>query len=99
RISEHGGGARRLAIISQGLWVRRFGADPGAVGRQVTLGGEPHELVGVMPDSFRPAVVPNAEVWRPARLNRASPARGMVILRTIARLGPGLNLERARAAA
>ena len=98
-LQDDSAGSARVAIISHGLWVRRFGADPGALGRQVTLGGEPHEIVGVMPDSFRPAIVPNAELWRPARLNRASPARGMVILRTIARLGPGLDLERTRVAA
>jgi putative ABC transport system permease protein len=98
-LQDDGAGSARVAIISHGLWARRFGADPGALGRQVTLGGEPHEIVGVMPDSFRPAIVPNAEIWRPARLNRASPSRGMVILRTIARLGPGLDLERARVAA
>ena len=98
-LEDDGPGSARVAIISHGLWIRRFGADPGALGRQVTLGGEPHEIVGVMPDSFRPAIVPNAEIWRPGRLNRAAPSRGMVILRTIARLGPGLDLERARVAA
>jgi putative ABC transport system permease protein len=92
-------GAARVAIISNGLWVRRFGGDPAVLGRQVTLGGEPHQIVGIMPESFRPAIVTNAEIWRPARLNRASPARGMVVLRTLARLGPGVDLERARTAA
>jgi putative ABC transport system permease protein len=92
-------GAARVAVISHGLWQRRFGGDPAVLGRQVTLGGEPHEIVGVMPESFRPAVSTDAEIWRPGRLNRASPARGMVILHMAARLAPGVDVEQARAAA
>jgi putative ABC transport system permease protein len=92
-------GAPRVAILSHGLWVRRFGSDAAVLGRQVMLGGEPHEVVGVMPESFRPAVVADAEIWRPARLNRATPSRGMVVLRTLARLAPGVDLERARLSA
>src|SRR5688500_1620714 len=44
---------RRLALLSDGLWRRRFGADANVVGRTVRLNGEPHEIVGVMPPAFR----------------------------------------------
>jgi putative ABC transport system permease protein len=96
---EDAPGGARVAILSHGLWVRRFGGDPSVVGRQVILGGEPHEIIGVMPEGFRPAVVADAEIWRPGRLNRASPARGMVILHTLARLARGVDVRQAQTAA
>ena len=91
--------ARRVAIIGQGLWTRRFGADPAAVGRIVTLSGEPHEIIGVLPDRFRPIISAKAEIWRPLRLNTASPNRGAVILRSVARLREGVTLAAAQSAA
>jgi putative ABC transport system permease protein len=90
--------AARVAIVSHGLWQRRFDGDPGVVGRRVTLGGEPHEIIGVMPEHFRPAVIANAELWRPLRLNPANAPRALVVLRTIARLKPDVTLEQARTA-
>ena len=45
-------GAHRVAILTDGLWRRRFGADPGIVGRDVTLNGEPFEVVGVLARDF-----------------------------------------------
>ncbi len=66
-----------VMILSHRLWVRRFGADPGVVGRKVDLGGVPHEIVGVLPDEFHlllPAEafrLKDAEVWRPAQIDYA----------------------------
>jgi putative ABC transport system permease protein len=90
--------APRVAMVSHGLWQRRFAGDPDVVGRTVALGGEPHEIVGVMPDTFRPAVLPRAEIWRPMRLNPANPSRGAVVLRIVGRLQPGLSMDQVRAA-
>ena len=87
--------ANRVAILSHSLWQRRFGGDPAVIGRSIMLGAEPHEVVGVMPPTFRPAVIAGAEVWRPRRLNTATPSRGAVVLRIVARLKPGLTLDRA----
>jgi macrolide transport system ATP-binding/permease protein len=39
-------------VISDGLWHRRFGADPAAVGRELTLNGQPFTVVGVAPPGF-----------------------------------------------
>jgi predicted permease len=55
----------RLAVLGDGLWRRRFGADPAVVGRIVRLDGEPHEIVGVMPAAFR--FPPGADLWTPGR--------------------------------
>src|SRR5438093_2125084 len=57
--------AAAAVILSHGLWAHAFHADPSIVGRSVTLRGEPHTVVGVMPPSFvdnRPA-----DVWTPLR--------------------------------
>ena len=91
--------ARRVAIISDGLWRRRFGAEPSAVGRMAVLAGEPHEIIGVLPPGFRPVIAADADVWRPLRLNTATPARGAVVLRTVARLADGITLALAQSAA
>ncbi|HXG56278.1 MAG TPA: ABC transporter permease [Vicinamibacterales bacterium] len=91
--------AARVAILGDGLWKRRFGGDPSIVGRTVTLSGEPHEIVGVLPAGFRPIVSSTAEIWRPIRMNFAAPSRGAITLRSVARLKDGLTLATAQAAA
>ena len=53
-----------VAIISHGLWVRRFGALPSVIGRRIVLDGEPHEIVGVMRPGFPPPFL-DAEVFTP----------------------------------
>jgi predicted permease len=91
--------APRVAIISEGLWKRRFGGDPSVVGRLVPLSGDPHEIVGVIPAGFRPIVASTAEIWRPRQMDMANPSRGAITLRAVARLKDGLPLERAQTAA
>ena len=53
-----------VAIISHGLWVRRYGAEPAVIGRRIVLDGEPHEIVGVMRRGFPPPFL-DAEVFTP----------------------------------
>jgi len=92
--------APRVAIIGDGLWKRRFGGDPSVVGRVVTLSGEPHVIVGVLPRGFRPIVASQTgEIWRPMRINRANASRGAIIYRVVGRLADGLSHARAQAAA
>jgi putative ABC transport system permease protein len=65
----------------------------------VILSGEPHEIIGVLPSGFRPIVSGAAEIWRPLRINTASPSRGSVVLRAIARLPDGVTIEGAQSSA
>jgi putative ABC transport system permease protein len=65
----------------------------------VRLGGESHEIVGVMPPGFRPVVLTTAELWRARQLDAASPSRGAIVLRVVARLRDGLSVDEARSAA
>jgi putative ABC transport system permease protein len=91
--------AARVVIISEDLWRRRFGSETSVIGRAITLSGEAHEIVGVMPAGFRPIVAAAAEIWRPRQLNTANPSRGSITLRAVARLKSGLSLDRAQVAA
>ncbi|MBJ6765291.1 ABC transporter permease [Myxococcaceae bacterium JPH2] len=66
-------GPRQEVVLSHGLWVRRFGGDPGVIGRSVRLDGRSYEVLGVMPPDFGlPAIVPQGvasqspELWVPA---------------------------------
>src|SRR5262249_30022980 len=68
--SEDQPGAPHVVILSAGLWQARFGSDDQIVGRTVILDNTPHQVVGVMPASFTPAMqYTNTEpitFWTPA---------------------------------
>jgi len=53
RAEEDRAGAERVCVVSYGLWQRRFGSDRKLVGKAVTLNGEPHTVVGVLPSDYR----------------------------------------------
>jgi len=93
RAEEPAGRESRLAVLSDGLWRRRFGADPAIVGRPVVLDGVPHTVVGVMPAGF--AYPYGAEMWR---LWDFDPDEGASHnLNVQARLAPGVSLAEAQA--
>src|SRR5262249_28421958 len=58
-------GAARVAVLSHGLWTRRYGGDASILGRSVSLEGVPTEIIGVMPRAF---AFPDRRVdaWTPA---------------------------------
>lgn len=89
------GAPDRPLVISHAVWRNRFGADSGALGRVMTLNGEPWTVVGVMPKDF---FVPGnpAELWMPLRPDSAGIGRGNRFLRVIGRLKPGVSLEAGR---
>lgn len=75
--------AESVAVMSQGLWSRRFGSDPAIVGRTITLDGDPTRIVGVMPASFDyPSGV---DLWSPLApgLAAASAAWKTDVLRNV----------------
>jgi putative ABC transport system permease protein len=53
----------KVAILSDKLWRRRFGADPGILGRLISLDDDNFTVVGVMPNSFENVPAPSADVW------------------------------------
>src|SRR4051812_14045207 len=84
-----------LAIISDGLWRRRFGADLTVVGRQVTLDDKLYTIIGVMPPGFDNVLAPAAELWTPLQYDMSLGTAWGHHLRTIGRLQPGISLEQA----
>jgi predicted permease len=54
-------GGSNVVILSHGLWVRDFGADPKAIGRSVSLDGVPYTVIGVMPAGFQ--AFPAVDLW------------------------------------
>src|SRR4029077_13788710 len=77
-------GANDVIIISDTMWERRFGRDPGIIGRGITLSGKAVTIVGVMPPGF---YFPNrtVEFWQPIAINPANATRGAHFLGVIAR--------------
>lgn len=61
---ESAAGNDQVAVLSQGLWRRRFGGDPAIVGTPITLDGSPFTVLGVMPPEFQ-FPNPEIEIWLP----------------------------------
>jgi putative ABC transport system permease protein len=90
-------GATAVVVLGDTLWRRRFGADPNVIGTVIQLDGQQAEVIGVMPASFRGAVI-DADIWSTLKIDPASAPRGIVVLRAFARLAPGKSLDEAQAA-
>jgi len=93
-------GAERAVILSEGVWQRRFGADPEILGRKITLSGNPYTIVGVMGADFynpRPGDPQPAEMWVPFRLDYNPNGRRSDFLSVIAKLKPAVTVDQARA--
>ena len=58
----------KVAILSYGLWQRRFNGEPVVLGETIDLNGDPHTVVGVMPVGFRNPLGGRVDVWRPEHL-------------------------------
>ena len=88
-------GSSRVVLISQGLWVRRYNANPRIVGQRVRMNGESYAVAGVLPQGFDfPDPV---DVWIPLRLSPAQwRERSSHYLEVVARLRKGVTMERAR---
>jgi putative ABC transport system permease protein len=83
-------GGTPVAIVSHGLWERRFGADPNILGKPITINGVNLTVIGVMPAGFQ-LLEPAAEVWLPLSQNQfAASARNVRLLSVVGRLNDGL---------
>ena len=88
----------RSVIISDGLWRRRFGGDPGVLGKTIRVADRPWPIVGVMPAATWTAPwLQNVDLWTPIDLRRNELTPQTRWLTTYARLGRTVTLEQAQA--
>ena len=90
-------GAPAVAMISYGLWSRRYAREPGIVGRSVNLNGEPRQIVGVLPQSF---ALPNLDSdvvvpLQPESDPRRNARNSVSFLRFVGRLKPNVTSQQA----
>ncbi len=83
-----------LVVLSNGLWRRRFGSDPGIVGKAISFGGEPHTVIGVLSPGF--TFDPPADLYLPFQADPNSTNQGHYF-RAAARLKSGVSLVAAQA--
>ena len=100
-------GKHRVAVLSYGLWQRRFGADPGILNQPVTLSGNVFTVVGVLPAHFQfpdpfgnnplSDAAPKVDLLTPLAYDpKVLGDRGSHFLQVLARLRPGVELAQAQ---
>jgi predicted permease len=99
-------GAPRVAVLTDGLWQRLFGASANAIGQSMILNGTPHTIVGVLPAGFAMQMVDGVEVWITGDrgIPRSFPFPGDItavrdshIIAVIGRLASGFTRDQAQA--
>jgi putative ABC transport system permease protein len=90
-------GQDKVAVLSYGLWRRRFGQDPNIVGQQILVSDVSRTVIGIMPPSFK-YPHKDAEIWVPLAVDdNRKQSRGSFSYYAIGRLKPGVAIEQARA--
>ena len=84
-----------VVIISDRLWKRRFGADPGIVNRAIQLNGRPQVVIGVMPSGFS-ILDKTVDVWQPIGFDGNARTPNGRWLTAVGRRRPGVTLAQAQ---
>jgi putative ABC transport system permease protein len=106
QVSDDAFNGPNVVILSDRLWHRSFNADPGIIGRQITLennsnqlfGSDSFTVIGVMPSGFENVLSPSAELWAPLQYDPSLPSDGREWghhLRMVARLKSGVSRQEA----
>jgi putative ABC transport system permease protein len=94
---EDNPGAGNVAILSYGLWQRRYGGDRAVLGREILLNGEKYAVVGVMPSGFQ-YMQGDIAMWVPAALTQDQFSdRDNHYLTVLARTKHGVSIDQAQA--
>ena len=95
---EFARGNRPVVVLTDGLWRRRFGADPDLVGRSLRLDGQPYTVVGVLPANFRLGLASRErEAFVPKIFAEyESYVRGSSWWQVVGRLRPGVTVAEAQ---
>ena len=90
---EDGPGSRRVVVLSDGLWHRRFGGDLDVIGRAVDINGVSTEIVGIAPAGFELPMPDGQELWVTDPEDLVNAGRDSYYLRVVARLTDGVTIE------
>jgi predicted permease len=86
----------RVAVISYGLWQRRYGGSPAVLGRKIDVNDTPYEVIGVLPREFYFLPARDIDLWMPASFPAwMRKAFGWHDEEVVARLKPGVTREQA----
>jgi predicted permease len=87
--------APKVALMSYGLWLSRFGGDPQVVGRTISLDGRPVRMVGVLPRDFEYPTLAHVGLVVPQALDESIVQRNQLgpVVRVFGRMNPGLTIE------
>jgi putative ABC transport system permease protein len=87
-----------VVVLSDALWRNRYGADPGVIGRAISLDNVAHTVVGVMPTAFYPTRFESPQLWAPYAFTAEDKTNRVAWGWTVfARLKPGVSIEQAEA--
>jgi len=89
-------GQHRVAVLSEQLWKRRFGQDPGVRGRELLLDGESYTVVGVARPELAIPSMPGPDLWVPLVID-PNANRGNHQYKVIGRVRSGFTLQQAQA--
>jgi predicted permease len=87
----------RTVVLSDSLWRDRFGGDPAAIGKSITLDGQPHTIIGVIPAQPELGFATDSKFWTPLVTNKEQlAARDDHSYPVLARLKPRTTIEQAQ---
>jgi putative ABC transport system permease protein len=88
-------GKEQVVVLSNQVWQNRFGADPGIIGRKLTLNSKPYTVIGVLPAGVYDRGF--GDIWAPLAFTPERMTRNYHWFIAFARLKPGVTIEQARA--
>ena len=93
--SEEKPGSAPVVMLGEGLWKRRFGADPSIIGRTIALNGQATTVVGIAPAALN--LLSGGDLYTPLIIDPSNENRLNHVNTTFARLKPGVSLAQAQA--
>jgi len=89
-------GGRRVALLGHAYWIDNYGETVDPLGEVLTIDGEPHEIIGILPEGFE-FLTSNQDIWIPLQESPQGSPRDRRNLFAIARMAEGSSTEQVRA--
>ena len=95
RVEDDRPGGVRVAMVERRPWQRRYGRDPGLIGRSIALDGVAHTVIGVVPQDV--GFSTETDLWVPMAADLANESRDNKLIEVVGRLADGASLAQAQA--